>query len=129
MVDVDDTVVEVHGHAKQGAGFGYNRIRGLNALLATLTTSSSAPVTVAQRLRNAHRIHYDPDYARDVEGYPGLVVHRAFLMSQRGYLTRGPHAYACKQAIKEGPVRAESIHCQTTNRTGNTALPIHGFDI
>jgi 3-methylfumaryl-CoA hydratase len=24
---------------------------------------------------NAHRIHYDVDYARDVEGYPGLVVH------------------------------------------------------
>jgi hypothetical protein len=51
LVDVDDTVVEVHGHAKQGAGFGYNRIRGLNALLATLTTSASAPVIVAQRLR------------------------------------------------------------------------------
>jgi 3-methylfumaryl-CoA hydratase len=24
---------------------------------------------------NAHRIHYDRDYARDVEGYPGLLVH------------------------------------------------------
>lgn len=24
---------------------------------------------------NAHRIHYDRDYARDVEAYPGLVVH------------------------------------------------------
>ncbi|MFN3163100.1 MAG: MaoC family dehydratase N-terminal domain-containing protein [Pseudohongiellaceae bacterium] len=24
---------------------------------------------------NAHRIHYDRDYARDVEQYPGLVVH------------------------------------------------------
>jgi 3-methylfumaryl-CoA hydratase len=23
---------------------------------------------------NAHRIHYDRDYARDIEGYPGLVV-------------------------------------------------------
>ena len=23
---------------------------------------------------NAHRIHYDRDYARDREGYPGLVV-------------------------------------------------------
>jgi hypothetical protein len=54
LVDVDDTVVEVHGHAKQGAGFGYNHVRGLNALLATLTTagsSSAGPVIVAQRLR------------------------------------------------------------------------------
>jgi hypothetical protein len=42
---------EVHGHAKQGAGFGYSGVRGLNALLATVTTTGSAPVVVAQRLR------------------------------------------------------------------------------
>jgi 3-methylfumaryl-CoA hydratase len=24
---------------------------------------------------NAHRIHYDRDFARDVEGYPGLLTH------------------------------------------------------
>jgi 3-methylfumaryl-CoA hydratase len=28
---------------------------------------------------NAHRIHYDRDYARDEEGYPGLVVHGPFI--------------------------------------------------
>ena len=51
LVDVDDTIIEVHGYAKQGAGFGYTRVRGLNALLATATTPGSAPVVVAQRLR------------------------------------------------------------------------------
>ncbi len=51
LLDVDDTIIEVHGHAKQGAGFGYSGVRGLNALLATLTTVGSAPVVVAQRLR------------------------------------------------------------------------------
>ncbi len=51
LVDVDDTIIEVHGHAKQGAGFGYTRVRGLNALLATLTVAGSAPLVVAQRLR------------------------------------------------------------------------------
>lgn len=51
LVDVDDTIVEVHGYAKQGVGFGYSRVRGLNALLATVTTRGSAPVVVAQRLR------------------------------------------------------------------------------
>src|ERR687897_35197 len=51
LVDIDDTIVEVHGYAKQGAGFGYSKVRGLNALLATATTSQSAPVVVAQRLR------------------------------------------------------------------------------
>jgi hypothetical protein len=50
-VDVDDTVIEVHGHAKQGAGFGYSGVRGLNALLATVTTDRCAPVVLAQRLR------------------------------------------------------------------------------
>jgi len=28
---------------------------------------------------NGHRIHYDADYARQVEGYPGLVVHGPLL--------------------------------------------------
>lgn len=28
---------------------------------------------------NTHRIHYDQDYTRDVEGYPGLVVHGPLL--------------------------------------------------
>ncbi len=51
LLDVDDTIIEVHGHAKQGAGFGYSGVRGINALLATLTTVGSAPVVVAQRLR------------------------------------------------------------------------------
>ena len=51
LVDIDDTIIEVHGHAKQGAGFGYSGVRGLNALLATVTTADCAPVVVAQRLR------------------------------------------------------------------------------
>ena len=51
LVDVDDTIVEVHGYAKQGAGFGYSKVRGLNALLGTVSTPQAAPVIVAQRLR------------------------------------------------------------------------------
>ena len=51
MVDVDDTIVEVHGYQKQGASFGYSGVRGLNALIATAGTSQSAPVILAQRLR------------------------------------------------------------------------------
>lgn len=51
FVDVDDTIIEVHGHQKQGAGFGYSGVRGINALLATVSTQMSAPVIIAQRLR------------------------------------------------------------------------------
>jgi 3-methylfumaryl-CoA hydratase len=35
---------------------------------------------------NGHRIHYDRDYARDVEGYPGLVTHgplQAMVMAEQ----------------------------------------------
>jgi len=51
MVDLDDTIIEVHGYAKQGSGYGYSGIRGLNALIATVTTTGVAPVIVGQRLR------------------------------------------------------------------------------
>jgi hypothetical protein len=51
MVDIDDTIIEVHGYQKQGAAFGYSGVRGLNALLATVSTAQVAPVIAAQRLR------------------------------------------------------------------------------
>ena len=51
LVDIDDTIIEVHGYAKQGSGYGYSGVRGLNALLATVSMTGSAPVIVAQRLR------------------------------------------------------------------------------
>jgi hypothetical protein len=28
LVNVEDTIIEVHGYAKQGAGFGYSGVRG-----------------------------------------------------------------------------------------------------
>jgi hypothetical protein len=51
LVDLDDTIVEVHGHGKQGASFGYSGVRGLNAAAATLTAPGGAPVIIATRLR------------------------------------------------------------------------------
>ena len=41
FLDVDDTIREVHGYAKQGAGYGYTRVRGLNIQLAALSTPVS----------------------------------------------------------------------------------------
>ncbi|HXD27507.1 MAG TPA: IS1380 family transposase [Arthrobacter sp.] len=52
FVDVDDTIIEVHGYKKQGSGYGYSGVRGLNALLAIASTTDTAPVILAQRLRN-----------------------------------------------------------------------------
>ena len=50
-IDIDDTIDRVYGAAKQGASFGYTRVRGLNAQLATISTSTAAPVIAATRLR------------------------------------------------------------------------------
>ena len=35
FVDIDDTVRSTYGYAKQGAGYGYSGVKGLNAFLAT----------------------------------------------------------------------------------------------
>ena len=51
-VDIDDTLRQSYGYGgKQGAGRGYTGVKGLNALLAIVSTPSSAPVIAAARLR------------------------------------------------------------------------------
>ncbi len=54
FVDVDDTIREVHGYAKQAAAYGYSRVRGLNVQLATLSTAVAAPVIARARLRRGN---------------------------------------------------------------------------
>ena len=54
FLDVDDTVREVHGYAKQGAAFGYTGVRGLNLQLATISTPTAAPVIARARLRKGN---------------------------------------------------------------------------
>ncbi len=51
FVDIDDTVRQTYGYAKQGAGRGYTGVKGLNALLTVLSTPLAAPVIAATRLR------------------------------------------------------------------------------
>ena len=54
MVDMDDTIREVHGYAKQAAAFGYSGIRGLNALIVTVTGQDAAPVIAEASLRRGN---------------------------------------------------------------------------
>lgn len=44
FLDVDSTINRVYGYAKQGADYGYTRVRGLHPLLATISTPIAAPV-------------------------------------------------------------------------------------
>ncbi len=54
FLDIDDTIREVHGYAKQGAAYGYSRVRGLNAQIAVCSTPLAAPVIVGARLRRGN---------------------------------------------------------------------------
>ena len=54
FLDVDDTVREVHGYAKQATAFGYTGVRGLNVQLATISSPTSAPVIARARLRRGN---------------------------------------------------------------------------
>lgn len=58
FVDIDSMQRRVYGHRKQGAAFGHTKIqgktvlvRGLNALAATVSTPTAAPVIAGTRLR------------------------------------------------------------------------------
>jgi hypothetical protein len=66
-LDVDDTIRETHGYAKQGTGYGYTGIKGLNVQVATLSTPTSAPVLAATRLRkgNSSSAHGAPRLIAD----------------------------------------------------------------
>jgi hypothetical protein len=77
FVDVDDTIRAVHGYQKQGAGFGYSGVRGLNALLTTISTPSSAPVVAECSLRRGA-----------TRSGKGADWHLARALNQAGALTR-----------------------------------------
>jgi Transposase DDE domain group 1 len=84
-VDVDDTVRATFGYAKQGTGYGYTGVKGLNALLAILSTGAAAPVLVATRLRKgsansargAARLVADALVTARRCGVPAVLVLRA----------------------------------------------------
>ena len=84
-VDVDDTVRRTYGYAKQGAGRGYTGVKGLNALLAVLSTPSAAPVIAGARLRKgstnsargADRFVADALITARKAGASGVLVLRA----------------------------------------------------
>ncbi len=83
-LDGDDTARATYGYAKQGSGYGYSGVKGLNALLATISTTTSAPVIVATRLRkgSAHsargaaRLVADAIKTTRSRGVAGLLVLR-----------------------------------------------------
>ena len=85
FLDIDDTIRATYGYAKQGAGYGYSKVKGINALIGTISTPDAAPVIAASRLRKgstnsargAARLVADALVTAARAGVGGLVILRA----------------------------------------------------
>ena len=87
FIDIDSTQKRVYGHKKEGARFGHTKIqgksvlvRGLNALIAAVSTLLSAPVTAATRLRDGN--------APSARGAEGLAAQAIFKPESPGVAAR-----------------------------------------
>jgi 3-methylfumaryl-CoA hydratase len=80
---------------------------------------------------NSHRIHYDADYARNVEGYPHVLVHGPLTFSLLAHLLqlRFPNApelvkswdyravgplLAAREMTVQGELAADGLSCKMT---------------
>ncbi len=125
FLDVDDTIIEVHGHQKQGAGFGYSKVRGLNALLAIVSTATSAPIIIAQRLRRgacgsprgAKRLVSDA--LAQLKRLPGLHDARVLFRADSTYYAHAPiHA-----AITAGAHVSVTVRASPAIRAAIASIP------
>jgi hypothetical protein len=104
FLDIDDTLRSTFGYAKQGAGYGYSGGKGLNALLATVSTAATAPVIVATGLRKgsansargAARLVTDAMKTTRACGVEGLLV----LRGDSAYYTRDVIAAARRHDVR-----------------------------
>lgn len=121
-VDVDDTIKEMHGYHQQGVAYGYNRAKGLNAQLATVSTPGMAPVIAAARLRKGN--------VASAHGAPKIVAEAVATAKAAGAPTivvRADSAYygaACVNAARKG-----GVHFSVTARSNpSVRAAIAGID-
>ncbi len=106
-IDVDDTVRRTYGYAKQGAARGYTGVKGLNVLLAILSTPTSAPVIAAARLRKgstasprgAARLVADALVTASKAGGSGVRILRADSAFYSGEIVAACHRHDTRFSI------------------------------
>lgn len=130
MVDLDDTIIEVHGYQKQGASFGYSGVRGLNALFATASTSQSAPVIVGQRLRQGKT--GSPKGAARIVADTLATLRRMDLGSSVRPLLRADSAFyghaTIGTAIKAGADVSVTVRMDPAVKTAIATIPEDGWE-
>lgn len=123
FLDVDSTISRVYGYQKQGAEYGYTRVRGLHPLLATLGTPIAAPVIVGTRLRRGG--------AGSAKGAAGFVAEAITTARQAGatgtLLARMDSAFD-SHAVVATCVRAGVRFSITTKQTRPVRAAIAAID-
>jgi 3-methylfumaryl-CoA hydratase len=104
IVDEQDIVYRAAGAASLPPKASNDGVTSADAL-ASVTVRADAVLLFrfSALTYNAHRIHFDRDYARDVEGYPGLVVHgplQAILMAEAVRAAQPPNRLAGAQRFE-----------------------------
>jgi hypothetical protein len=112
FLDVDSTINRVYGYAKEGADYGYTRVRGLHPLLATISTPIAAAVIAGTRLRRGS--------AASATGAAGFVAEAITTARQAGatgvLLARMDSAFD-SHAVVSACIRAGVRFSITTKQT------------
>ncbi|HEY2763844.1 MAG TPA: IS1380 family transposase [Pseudonocardiaceae bacterium] len=123
FLDVDSTIEQVYGYQKQGAEYGYTRVRGLHPLLATVSTPIAAPVIAGTRLRRGG--------AASAKGAAGFVAEAITTARQAGatgtLLARMDSAFD-SHAVVTTCVRAGVRFSITTKQTRPVRTAIAAID-
>lgn len=85
FLDVDDSIREVHGHAKHAVAYGYTSVRGLNSQIAAPVHPLVAPVVAGARLRKGNIASHKGS---------GRLLTQAITTSRRGRCRRTDHRRA-----------------------------------
>lgn len=112
FLDVDSTINRVYGYAKQGADYGYTRVRGLHPLLATISTPIAAPVIAGTRLRRG-----SAGSARGAAGFVAEVITTARAAGVSGVLLARMDLAFDSYAVVAACIRAGVRFSITTKQT------------
>jgi hypothetical protein len=127
FLDVDDSIREVHGHAKQAAAYGYSGVRGLNFQVAALSTPLVAPVVAAAGSAGANIASHKGS---------GRLLTQAVTTSRRAGVTgqimaRADSAHFCHSFVAAA-IRAKIWYSVTARmnkkiRAAIAAIPDHAW--
>lgn len=123
FLDVDSTINRVYGYAKQGADYGYTRVRGLHPLLATISTPISAPVIAGMRLRRGSAAS-----ARGAAGFVAEAITTARAAGATGVLLARMDSAFDSHAVVATCLRAGVRFSITTKQTRPVQAAIEVID-